>query len=264
MATLMKLAPEFERLLPYVEQASRLFAKLAESFAQDPIGGGAKLVAAKSALDIAMSGVGEAGKKLATGLSDVASKVTASIPGGDKMAGVAGSAGMAAQIGLAAATVILTAGIVNFERRDADVKQTGAELNLAREAAKGGNAEAIAKLRQTAEQRLADSKKDGMTETFLGGAINAATMANVPMLIARAAGVDFSKHSDTAARGITGATVDQSRDSAIKSQETMVAEMRALEIAAEKAANALAKVGNGGGASSLNTGNSPSPVVNHH
>jgi hypothetical protein len=241
--------------LPYVEQAARLFARLAESFAQDPIGGVAKLVAAKAALDLAMNGVAKAGEKLSGAIGDAATKVAAKIPGAGGH-DVAGAVGMGAALGISAATVILSAGIVNFERREADIKATGSELTGVREAAKTGDVETARKLRESAEARLAESKKGGVAEGMLSAGIDVASMVNLPALAARAFGAKVD--SEGAARAITGATVDQNREVAIKSQEAMVAEMRKLELAAEKAAAALARLDS----AAPNRGNAPSaPVV---
>lgn len=120
LPTLTRLIPEFAKLLPYVERAAVLFAKFVQGFIDNPVAGIGKLIALKLAADIAMANISSV---ITKGMTALFAKVGG--VGGGVGGGMGGAAGLGAQIGLTAATVILTAGIVNFEKNEAETTAAG-------------------------------------------------------------------------------------------------------------------------------------------
>ncbi len=126
MPVLMRLIPEFAKLLPFVEQGAKRFGELADAFSQDPVGGLMKLVAAKLAFDIAASSAASAGQKLAQSLTGVASGVGGASTG-------LGGAITGAQLGISAAAVIIASSLANFEAGEANMTAGGKKLTRLRE-----------------------------------------------------------------------------------------------------------------------------------
>jgi len=255
----LRLSDTFGRLLPFAEQAAVVFARLVETFLDNPLTGIGAIIAAKLVADLAAAGIGGKVKDAITGaiagLGGAAGKVAGGAPvvGGASAGAMLSAAGTGATIGLAAATVILTAGIVNFEKGEADIKTAGGKLDEARAAAASGNEDMVRQKRDEVQGMLNQRNRMGMGDSILSAGLTAAQYAG-PLGWASAA--LFGTDTDSAAKAITGSTTDQNRDVEIKTYEAMVAEMDNLVSAASKASRALASIEGGG----LHRGPDPSPV----
>jgi hypothetical protein len=265
LPTLTALVPKFSEMLPYISRAVELFAKLVDEVSKNPLASIGNLIAAKVAIDIASAHIGGAAKdaitKAIAGIK-LGGGGAAPVPGAGGAAGgttpaggIMSAAGAGATIGISVATAIITAGVVNFEKQEADINASGADLNAAR-AAK--DPEEIRSLREKIEKRRSDINKTGMTESVLAGGLSALSYAGPIGWAARSMGFD-EKSADKAARSIVNNTTDQNRESALKSLDGMIEEMRKLEAAME--ANTKATVANSGVAPNRgNAPGTPSPV----
>jgi hypothetical protein len=254
----LRLSDTFGRLLPFAEQAAVVFARLVETFLDNPLTGIGAIIAAKLVADLAAAGIGgkvkDAITGAITGIGAGGGKGGAPVVGGASAGAMLSAAGTGATIGLAAATVILTAGVVNFEKGEADMKTAGAKVDEARAAAASGNEDMVRQKRDEVQGMLNQRNRMGMGDSILSAGLTAAQYAG-PLGWASAA--LFGTDTDSAAKAITGATTDQNRDVEIKTMEAFVAEMDTLVAAASKASRTLASLDAGGG---LHRGPDPSPV----
>jgi hypothetical protein len=256
----LRLSDTFGRLLPEAERAAVVFARMVETFLDNPLTGIGAIIAAKLVADLAAAGIGgkvkDAISAAITGLGTKVGTVAGGAPvvGGASAGAMLSAAGTGAAIGLTAATVILTAGVVNFEKGEADMKTAGSALNEARAAAASGDVDAVLQKRNEVQDMLDKRNRMGMGESILSAGLTAAQYAG-PLGWASAA--IFGTDTDAAAKSITGATTDQNREVETKSMEAFVAEMDTLVAAASKASRTLASLDAGGG---LHRGPDPSPV----
>jgi hypothetical protein len=239
-----ELIPKFAKLLPYVDRAAELLGKMVAAFAEDPFAGVAKIVAAKLAFDVAVSGLGTAASKLTDSISGAASKIGGA---GNGINGALGAAGLGAQLGMSVATMIVTASVVNFEKGEADIKDSGAALNRARALEEISKTQALTPEQQAqlkADQELvgkheADAKKQSMLESILSTGLGAAAVGG--SLIAGGAalapaGLSLAKQSDKAA----DALVHPSRQTEINSQSGISSELEKIALSIDKNTAALA------------------------
>jgi hypothetical protein len=250
----LRLSDAFGRLLPMAEQTAVVFARLVEAFLDNPLTGIGAIIAAKLVADLATAQIGEKTKNALTGaITGALSGVGGGKPvaGGATAGAMASAGGTGLTIGLAAATVILTAGIVNFEKGEADIKTAGGLLNDARASR---DPEVIRQKREEVQGMLDKRNRMSTTDSIVSAGLSAAQFAGPLGWAAAAIGVD----EDKTAKAITGATTDQNRDTEIASYEAMVAELDKLEAAAARASRALASVDGAG----LNRGPGKSPVKN--
>jgi hypothetical protein len=260
----LRLSDTFGRLLPYAERAAVVFAGLVETFMDNPLAGIGAIIAAKLVADIASAGVGGSVKGAITSAVKAGSGWVEKSMGDKTFAGATGgqlaSAGAAGlSLGITAASVILTAGVVNFQKGEADINTAGQALNRAREAAKRGDVEGVLKEQRGVQGQLEQRNRTGMGESILSGAITAAQYGTPLGWAASAIAAPFGGiDSDATAKAITGSSTDVNRDAETKSYETMIKEMDALGVAASKASRMLASLDAGG----LNRSNGPSPVKN--
>jgi hypothetical protein len=262
LPVVMRLVPEFEKLLPYVEQGAKRFAQMAEAFAQDPLGGLMRLAAAKLAFDVAASSAADSGKKLASALSGAASGVSGATGGGLGGAGLLG-----AQLGLSVATMVVTASVVNFEKGEADMTAGGQDLARMRElqaraaAAKAGVGAPLtaAELAESRDiqvkqgKREAATKTPGMGQTILDMAISSVMPSGATLGIGGAT----SKVAGDASLTSPNKSVE------VKTQESFTKEMNALKQSIDaltSATRASASNAGGGPGTPPNRGNAPSPV----
>lgn len=168
LPVLTRLIPQFAKLMPYVERAATLFGKMVDAFAEDPFAGLAKIVAAKLAFDVAVSSLGSTAERLKNAMVGAAD----SVDGVSQKLGKAGSAMVGLELGLATATIIVTSGIVNFEKSEADAKSSGEALNVIRDAEKRAaegkstpqDLERITQARDVIRKNEADAKKTSFGE----------------------------------------------------------------------------------------------------
>lgn len=264
---LMKLIPEFEKMLPYVEQGVKRFAELAEAFAKDPVGGLMKLAAAKLAFDVAASSAAASGKKLAEALSGAASGVQGATGGGAAPGGKLAAGMLGAQLGITVASAIITANVVNFEKGEADMSASGKELNELRsiqERVKSGTMtpeEASAagvrarEIQMSIDKRAQGAAAPGMAESMLSTGITAAKFAGP----AGWAFAGLSKLMGTDSDKQASYVLNANKDVNVKTQQNFgkEAEMLRRSIEGLTATIKAAPIASG---ASPNRGNAPSPV----
>lgn len=129
LPVLAKLIPQFAKLMPYVERAATVFGKMVEAFAEDPFEGLAKIVAAKLAFDTTVAALGSTAERLKDAMVGAAD----SVDGASQRMGKAGAMGLGLELGIAAATIIVSSGIINFEKSEAEAKSSGEALNIVRD-----------------------------------------------------------------------------------------------------------------------------------
>ncbi len=252
LPVLTRLVPEFAKMIPSLAKAAELLGKLVESAAKDPIGTIFKLIAAKLVLDLTMAGIGAAAKNA---LAGVISRIP--VPGGSAgttvlgggaaagkgggflgrptAAGVLGAAGIGALIGAPVAEAIYAGGVGAFESGEASMKESGQALNQVR--ALGGQStrndfDTARSAIERQQEKVAALAKPDMFADFMG---------------------------------LFGAS---NRDVEKKTQESMLAEMRASFAKAVEAAQkqneasaALSAAAEKISGANLNRGNQPAPPV---
>lgn len=260
LPTLTRLIPQFSKLLPYIERAAVLFGRLIDSFAKNPIEGLGKLILMKIAADLAMANIGSV---LKNGIEKAINATMGAFGGKGGTApggGMAGAAGMGLQIGLTAATVILTAGIVNIEKQEADMSAQGRDLALLRTMGPGQSDEAK-EIIQRMKGRADEASKPGMVEQ---GAAGLASMLPYWMRP-----TDPNKFGADVATSVTAKRpdVEKTQEDFLKQGQ---AEADRIEKAAQQNLEAAKMMKEGGQAikegaamlkdGGLNRGNAPSPV----
>lgn len=261
LPTLTRLIPQFSKLLPYVERAAVVFGKLIDEFAKNPLTGLGKLILMKVAAELAFANIGSTVTK---GLEALINGVSSRLgfggktgPGGTPAGGMGGAAGLGLQLGLTAATVILTAGIVNIEKTEAEMSAAGKTLSSVRSAGVG-DIEMVREAVKNQRKLADDTARPGIVEQ---GATELAKI--LPYWMMSKPGPEGERQFGRDVAEFTTAR----RPDAEKTQNNFLAEMEAKLAALEKAAalqNAAAikmdsaadKIAGSG----TNRGNKPSPI----
>lgn len=244
-----RLIPEFTKLLPSLTRAAEIFARFVETAAKDPVGTLFKVIAAKMLLDLAAAGIGAA---VRNGLMRIVSGGQMPIPGGatglpggvagkggflgkPTAAGMLGAAGIGTMIGAPIAAAISMQGVADIDAGDASMRESGHKLDMVR--ALGGKSSRgdFDAARSAIEEQEGKVRELGKSDMF----------------------ADFM--------GLFGAS---NRDVEKKTQEGMLAEMRASFAKAVEAAQkqneasaALTAAAEKIGGANLNRGNTPAPPV---
>lgn len=249
LPVVMRLIPQFQELIPAVDVAARMFAKMAETFIQNPLAGIGVIIAAKIAADLAGAGIGAAARAgleaAMKGLQNLGNTSPAA-------AGALKAAGVGAALGLSAATVILTAGIVNFQQKEAIVDAMG-DLAAAQRSAK--TPEEAREFRLKAE-KMQGKLEPGIFENVVGGATELGVGAADSVL--SAVGLDDAIEGTPAEAGKRARESVTWTEGAKKSADGIINSMRSLEAKLEQNTQAIASNSTG----QLNRGNTPSPVKN--
>ncbi len=228
MPAVMQLTREAVKLVPTLAAMTRMVAKFVDFAVTNPWSGVATLIGAAMVKDFLAASIGTAVKSCLT------AAITSAMPGGSvdengnfKPGGKMSAVGTGMTVGIAIASAIITAGVVNFEKSESNMKEAGTDLNAARDAAARGDLGEVERLRKKSEGRLGDTKKDSMLQSFLEGTMDVAqgaTMALVPGMFGKK---PLDTHS--AAQGIAGATVEGNKQTDIRTQEAMLDTLRAIE-----------------------------------
>jgi hypothetical protein len=253
-----------------------MFASLVETFMNDPLGSIGAVIAAKLVADIAAAQIGaKAGAAITTALlgsetsgpggtvrtGGLAGKLDGKTFGGVTAGDALSAAGTGAALGIMVGTAVISANIVNFQKGEADMQASGADLNkiraLAAQPVTEDSVRQATGLRQAIEKRGAEYQKGpSVFEKGWDYAFTAAQYAGPVGWAASALGFDSSE----AAAAITG---NANRDVNAKTQAVMSEEARAAENKLIDALNrnttATAALASNGG---LNRGVAPSPVKN--
>lgn len=273
MPQLMKLGPQLRKLVPFVGRAVKVFVDLVEFFMNHPFKSIAMVVAAQLAADFAKARI----SSMVTGfiekifqkirlpalgggggsLSGGGSGGVAAAGGGSggflsrpTAAGALGAVGLGATLGLTVGTAILTAGVVNFERGEAEMKTSGAALNRLRELAAGPATEESKREAQEIvnqqKSKVAEVEKGGMISTLFGRGVAESIGVERPEELK----TQQSFYDDM--RRLFDTIVD-------KTEQQRKAAVEAAE-AAKSGAEAQKQAAGKGGTVTPNRGNSPSPV----
>jgi hypothetical protein len=149
LPVLMRLIPEFKKLLPHVETGARMFASLADSLLNSPLTTIGSLVAAKLTADLAAAQIGNVIKGAITG----------------QASGV-GAGGLGLSLGAAAALTIYAMGVTNFHSKEGAVDRAGAIVRGAQSGTLSPE-EAQKQMRELRETSKVDAP--GMFSGLVGG-----------------------------------------------------------------------------------------------
>lgn len=157
---LVKMGPDLKELVPAVGKATRAFVELAKFLVQNPLIGIGGAIATSIAIDIAKAKLGDVVSKSIKGVINSGSK-----PGmGTSVTGVLGATASGVAIGGMIATAIFTAGVVNFENAEVNMKESGKSLNDVRDSY---GIDDIGKVKSAVEEqrkKVEDAKKPGLFE----------------------------------------------------------------------------------------------------
>lgn len=264
MPELMKLGPELAKLVPYVSRATKVFVDIVEYFMNNPFKSLAMVVAMQLAADFAKAQIGN----MVTGfIEKVFSRIrmpatsgggsggsgSVSIPSGSgggggflsapSGSGVMGAMGAGAALGISIGTAILTAGIVNFEKGEADMTASGKVLNTIRTMSPADLPQAKEMLAEQ-QKKVNEAKKGGIVGTLFGRDV------------AEGIGLEDPAQLKTQQAFLEEMTTLVNKLADKKLADDAAA--KALQEAAASLKDASGKQGGGGG--TPNRGNSPSPV----
>lgn len=226
----LETANRFAALAPQLGGMAKSVGRFLSFMLENPFTGVGVVVGGAIAKDIAGAGLGNI--------------ISGEIKG--KMGAALNGMGL----GLSVATLIVSAGIINFEKRSANIDVGGKSLDRARElatAAGAGDKNAAGELRKEIEaqtKRADEAGKAGFIEQMLKGFLNFAQFD---------VGTPEQKAAREAAVTKASQVLDSERPVEQKSQEEFLKQMKALEAAAAAAAASLEKVG----ATSATAPNSP-------
>lgn len=193
-----QLIPEFAKLLPHVATAARIFGKMVESFANNPLMSIGQMIAAKVALDIASAQIGNSVKNALTSAVSGAGGQS----GGGAGLGLGGAVANGLSLGALTALTIYASGVVNFEASEAQMDRAGGrvlkseEINAAIKSGALSPEEGAKQLKLLLGEQRSDTDKvaewniaaketagwlDGIFQAFLGATMNptAAQMGGV-------------------------------------------------------------------------------------
>jgi hypothetical protein len=272
MPEVMKLGPELAKLVPYVGRLTKLFVDVVQFLMNHPFASLGAVIAVQLAADFAKARLGSvvtgfvekifqkirlpsAGGGSAPPSYNQSGQVVSGGGGGGFMsrptgASALGAAGTGLAMGLTIGTAILTAGVVNFERGEADMKTSGQALNRLRELAAGpatpeSKREAQEILNQQ-KAKVAEVEKGGMVSTLFGRGV------------AEGIGVERPEELKTQQSYLEEATklFGSIADKADQQRRALEEAAKALKDGGEAIGQAAGKLGGTG----PNRGNTPSPV----
>lgn len=193
---LVKLAPELKQLIPHVKDASKAFVSLVKFFANHPFVGIGGAIAASITYDIAKAKLGSVVTNalkgaLGTGTAAVgAGAAGGAVAGGwgaktitkggtQTWGGAAAAAGTGLAVGGMIASAIFTAGVVNFDNAEVNMKEAGKDLNDARNMGID-DIEKLRQLKQDQVKRVNEAKAPGVADVVgLGDLLNPARAVEV-------------------------------------------------------------------------------------
>lgn len=208
-------AKKFTGLVPQIAGMTRVVAKFAGFLLENPFQGAGVIVGAKIAKDIGAAGIGN----LISG----------------EIKGKLGAAFSGLGLGLSVATMIVTAGILSFEKGEADIKAGGQDLNRAREAAKNGDVAALEEIINRQEGRVDKAKDPGVLAAIFEGIQD---FVSFKPYYAMEPGETKKDVAQRAADSIA----EPNRDVNVRSHERFLEDMESLRGAAQRAAEELKKI----------------------
>jgi len=147
--------------------------------------------------------------------------------------GKLGAALNAAGAGLTVATMIVSANILNFEKREADMTAGGKRVDAGRKLAKKGDVKGLEALIGEQEEQVDKSKKMGFVESLL---------KSFGTFVGTAGGLREMSPEQRKLVEERSQVLDQNKGVDVKSQESFLAQLEAMRVAAAGAAAELAKI----------------------
>lgn len=245
---LRELTPELVKLIGPVRDITVLMIKLAELLVDHPLMSLGAVLAASVAAEVIKAQLGsvlsEGLERLMGGGSGkpIYGGVGGSGATGGTGAGILGAVGTGAAIGVTLATAIFTAGVVNFENAEVNMKTAGNDLNRVRDAGLGDIDMVRAKVKENRD-KVFDLENPGIA----AGAAN---------LISYGSTKDETQLSTQKA---FGAEMERKLN-ALDSLKGLADSLAKAGVSQEKAAAELSEAAKKLGVKMPNTGNSPSPV----
>lgn len=209
---LMKLLPQLSQLVPAVGQFTKFMVQLATALANNPFVGLGAAVAAAISYEISKAAIGDAIGKSLTALlvgGGGGPGIGSGATGKNSFTGILGALGTGAGLGISAATVILTAGIVNFEKSESNMTAGGKALTELRDLQEKSKTTLLSTDEQTRARELqiqlgtlqGEANKQTLPESIMSAGLSAAQYAGPLGWISKAAGVDPDKASQWALNG---------------------------------------------------------------
>lgn len=245
---LRELTPELVKLIGPVRDITVLMIKLAEMLVDHPLMSLGAVLAASVAAEVIKAQLGsvleEGVARLTGGGSGKAifGGVGTSGANGATGAGILGAVGTGAAIGVTLATAIFTAGVVNFENAEVNMKTAGNDLSRVRDAGLGDIDMVRAKVKENRD-KVFDLENPGIA----AGAANLISYGST------------KDETQLATQKAFGAEMER-KLSALDSFKGLADSLAKAGVSQEKAAAELSEAAKKLGLKMPNTGNSPSPV----
>lgn len=231
------LAKSFADMAPQVGGVTKALGKFVSYVVNNPFEGIGLLVGGKIAKDLAGAGLGNI----------ISGEIT----------GKLGAAFSAAGVGLSVATMIVTANVLNFEKREADIKAGGKDVLLAQQLAAKGDVGGVQEVLDRRREAADKANDPGVLASILGVVAKGAMLAGpVGWAVAAAGGW---KGADQAGVKASDALTDQNREVASKSLAGFVEELERAREAAIKMQGEMNKVKAPGGPEANRTAPVSSP-----
>lgn len=237
-----ELTPEILRLIGPVRNVTGVLVKLAEALLDHPLEGLGAVLAASVAAEVLKASLGSVFTNALERMSGVAAPDRTKVIGAG--GGVLGAIGMGAAVGVTLATAIFTAGVVNFDNAEVNMKTGGSDLNKVREAGVGD----IDMVRQKVKEH-----RDKLFE--LENPSAGAAAANL---------ISYGTTKDETQLNTEKSYLSEmeTKLSALDSLKDSAAALTKAGVSADVANVKLAALADRLGVKMPNTGNSPSPVKN--
>lgn len=238
---LVELAKELPRVIGPVRSVTHAIVAIAEALLDHPLYGLGMILAAAIGAEVLKARLGEVFTSALEKMTGVSTNGgTAAAPG--KVGGMLGAAGMGAAIGITLATAIFTAGVVNFENAEVNMKTAGDKLNQVREAGLG-DVDMVRKQVQEQTKRVVE-----LENPSLGG-----QAANL---------ISFGATTDQVQIKTQQSFLDEmvNKLHALESLNGLAEKLTAAGVSQQDAAKQLQEAATKLGVKMPNTGNAPSPV----
>lgn len=236
---LRELTPELVKLIGPVRDITVLMIKLAEMLVDHPLMSLGAVLAASVAAEVIKAQLGSVFKNALEGMSGVPSDKRTSIVGSS---GIMGAVGTGAAIGVTLATAIFTAGVVNFENAEVNMKTAGNDLNRVRDAGLGDIDMVRAKVKENRD-KVFDLENPGIAAGAANLISYGSTKDETQLTTQKAFGAEMER-----------------KLSALDSLKGLADSLAKAGVSQEKAAAELSEAAKKLGVKMPNTGNSPSPV----
>jgi hypothetical protein len=253
----IQLAHHFAELVPLAATLARMFTRFIGFVSDNPFAGLGVIVGAAVSKDIASAGIGAILKRGATAAAEAVAKRghgSVDADGNFTPTGNMAAVGAGAAVGIGLATFIVTTGIFNFEKREAEMQAGGEELKAARAAAAAGDSETLQRLKNSGAKRLESMQTPGFLENTIQGLMGVNGVGWLGEKIKPGSTAKF-------ARAAGDFATDGNRDTAANTQEAYLEEIRKLQRALDANTRAVAAGGGGKGGAPAPEASRTAPIV---